>query len=230
MDMRLAVIDVETTGLDTEKDHIVEYAVSVKHPGQSGYILMDSLVKPPVPIPPESSAIHHILDDDVQPYGTLEDYIPRIRDLAPPGTICIAHNAAFERAMMPFLEGVKWLCTYKAALRVWPDAPGHSNECLRYWLGYGTGRRVFQRVHSAAHDAQVTSLIFESLWKGATLEDMIQWTNEPALLPTCPIGDYRGWKWAEVPYDFLQWICTKAHSMKEDTLFCARKEMSRRAG
>src|SRR5262245_25865334 len=43
---------------------------------------------------------------------------------------------AFQRQWLT--EGwpeVPWLCTYKSALRAWPDAPRHSNSVLRYWLG-----------------------------------------------------------------------------------------------
>ena len=43
-----------------------------------------------------------------------------------------AHNADFETKFFEPMLPV--ICTYKAALRVWPDAPSHSNGALRYWL------------------------------------------------------------------------------------------------
>lgn len=123
---------------------------------------------------------------------------------------------------------MKWLCTYKAAVRVWPDCPSHSNECIRYFLGLGTGRSGIQRPHSAAHDAEVTaSILWELLRAGTSVEDMLKWTEEPAMLPTCPLGDWRGRKWADVDAGFLLWILRKIHD-REDVRFCAEKELERR--
>jgi exodeoxyribonuclease X len=145
--------------------------------------------------------------------------------------IAVAHNAEYERFVLAKhdpLAGLQWLCTYKAALRVWPDAPGHSNEVLRYHLGLGTGRRFPQAPHSALHDARVTAaLLRELLAAGTSIEDMLRWTNEPALLPTCPLGDWRGRPWAEVDESFLLWILRKIFD-REDVRFCAKAELDRR--
>jgi exodeoxyribonuclease X len=144
--------------------------------------------------------------------------------------IAVAHNANFEREMLA-KAGItphRWLCTYKAAVRVWPDCPSHSNECLRYYLGFGTGRSAHQMPHSASHDVQVTTdLLKELLRLGTPIADMLAWTLEPALLPRCPIGDWRGHTWDEVEEGFLQWILRKITD-REDVRFCAQKELERR--
>lgn len=237
MNEHFVVVDLETTHREPKEAHVCEWAAVVITPpwfDGGAVTLLSSLVKPPIPIPVETSAVHHITDHDVaeaKPWAIAG--MPLLDELTSPGVIAVAHNSGFESAMLdklmdPALPRPRWLCTYKAAVRVWPDAPGHSNECLRYFLGLGTGRSAPQQPHSALHDALVTQgILFELLRAGTSIEDMLKWTNEPALLPTCPIGDWRGKPWAEIDEGFLFWILRKIHD-REDVRFCAQKELDRR--
>lgn len=230
---RFIVVDLETTDRDASKAHVVEWAtVEMLAPLLDGASTRahESLVRPPIAIPPETSAVHHIIDSDVQDAPTWETESARVGLLlGGEGVIAVAHNAEYERTILGALAPhTPWLCTYKAALRVWPEAPAFGNEALRYWLGFGSGRHAVQAPHSALHDALVTSHILGELLKHAKVEDMLAWTNEPALLPRCPIGQYRDWLWPEVPRDFLEWILYKARDMREDLKFCARNEIARR--
>lgn len=235
MSEAFVVIDLETTDREPANAHVVEYAAIVIKPpwfGEGGEHFLSGLVKPPIAIPAETSAVHHITDADVATAPAWEEESRHLGKLvAPEGVIAVAHNANFERTMLE-KAGIKphrWLCTYKAAVRVWPDCPAHSNECLRYYLGFGTGRRQHQMPHSAGHDAQVTAdLLKELLRLGTPIADMLAWTNEPALLPRCPLGDWRGHPWDEVEESFLQWILRKIQD-REDVRFCAQKELERRA-
>ena len=58
---------------------------------------------------------------------------------------------------------------------------------------------------------------------------MIAWTQEPRLLPTCPIGKFRGQKWADVEAGFLNWMLNQP-TMEEDLKWNARRELERRRG
>ncbi len=61
----LVVFDLETTGIDVEKDRIVQIGlIRVEPDGERTD--WESLVNPERPIPPESTAIHGISDDDVR--------------------------------------------------------------------------------------------------------------------------------------------------------------------
>lgn len=232
------VVDLETTDREPKNAHVVEWAAVVVTPpwfGQGGMRTLSSLVKPPIMIPAETSAVHHITDADVanaQPWEIAS--LPLLNELSAPGMIAVAHNANFERELLeklmpPEMPRPRWLCTYKASCRVWPDAPGHSNECLRYFLGLGTGRSEHQTPHSAVHDASVTKQLLDELLRlGTSIEDMLKWTTEPAMLPTCPLGDWRGRKWADVDEGFLLWILRRIHD-REDVRFCAQAELDRRA-
>ena len=47
------------------------------------------------------------------------------------------------------------------------------------------------------------------------------------MLPTCPLGDWRGRKWSEVEESFLWWILRRITD-REDVRFCAQAELDRR--
>ena len=60
---RIRILDLETTGL-TPDDHVVEIG-AVDLIGNKVVPVGSNLVRPPISIPPQASAIHHITDDDV---------------------------------------------------------------------------------------------------------------------------------------------------------------------
>src|SRR3990167_205817 len=59
-----AVVDIETTGLDQEKDRIVQIAVVQVTGGELGE-RWSSYVNPGMPIPEEASRVHGIFDTTV---------------------------------------------------------------------------------------------------------------------------------------------------------------------
>lgn len=243
----IRVIDLETTGFEPPEAAICEAAFC--DIGSSGTDLAGApvgwdvlggeghLVNPGKPIPPETSAIHHIIDEDVaheQPWDAV-----RYEICAPfgwnghgdePIVAFAAHNAKFERQWITeeVAGGRPVLCTYKAALRLWRDAPAHSNQALRYWRRpAGLDRGVADRAHRAFPDAYVTAfLLRDMLNDGATVEQLIQWSTEPALQVRCHIGKWRGTPWKDVDYGFLEWVSQR--DFDEDVLFTVRTEMERR--
>jgi exodeoxyribonuclease X len=223
-------IDFETTDVDPKKCEPIEFAC-VHFTG--GF---DLFIRPNNPIPPETSAIHHITDEDVAnaPGWDIQKQLLIDFFTASPGSalpILVAHNAEYERTIIGEFPPVLWVCTYKCALRIWPEAPGHKNEVLRYWLKLGTnrGRSNNQHPHSALHDCQVTFLILQELLKHATLEQLVEWTELPAKLPHMPMGKHYKQKWEEIPGPYLQW-CINQQDMREDVKYCAREELQRRRG
>jgi DNA polymerase III epsilon subunit-like protein len=68
MNEAFVVIDLETTDREPKNAHVVEWAaIKITPPwfGAGGEHFYTSLVKPPIAIPAETSAIHHITDADV---------------------------------------------------------------------------------------------------------------------------------------------------------------------
>lgn len=224
--MNIYSIDFETTNIDPKIAHAVEVGLF-----SASYGLQNSFIRPPIPIPPETSAVHHITDADVANAESWGEIRMKLRDLCTGPTIFIAHNAKYEQDILKdTFEGleVSWICTYKCALRIWPDAPNHKNETLRYWLGLQfLGRSWEQSAHSAGHDANVTYHICLKLLEHTTTEQMIAWSKEPAMLPKILFGKHYGLKWSEAPYDYLAWIM-KTADMDADIKFNANAEITRR--
>jgi exodeoxyribonuclease X len=181
-------------------------------------------------MPPEVRAVHHIPLAECKGW----DEFDAEKMFATSGSIdaIAAHNAEFETKF--FTSPVPVICTYKAALRVWPDAPSHSNGALRYWLEdagkIAPDHAKTQPAHRAGPDAYVTAHILLALFDaGATGREMVAWTKEPRQLPTCPIGaEWRGKKWAEVDGGFLRWM-TNNTTMEADLKWNAQRELDRRA-
>lgn len=227
----LRVIDFETTGMAPPAEvcevgicDLTQLADGSWEVGEP-----DSWLCGVASIPPEVRAVHHITMDDVN--GAAPFNRKRLFDGSPVPSALIAHNMAFE-AQFIGEHGLPAVCTYKAALRVWPDAPSHSNGALRYWLEdqgliAGLDPKLAQPSHRAGPDAYVTAHILRALLGLTTGREMVAWTKEPAALPRCPIGKFRGKPWAEVESGFLTWMLGQA-SMEDDLKWNARRELARR--
>jgi exodeoxyribonuclease X len=179
-------------------------------------------------MPPEVRAIHHLTLAECQEWDPFD---AATIFTGPPCDAIAAHNAGFETKF--FVSPVPVICTYKAALRVWPNAPSHSNGVLRYWLE-DQGKVTLDHVstqpsHRAGPDAYVTAHILLALFDaGITGRDMVAWTKEPPVMPTCPIGKFRGKPWSEVEEGFLGWMLRQP-TMEDDLKWNARREINRRA-
>lgn len=89
--MRIRVIDLETTGIHPPAQicelgycDVVPYRNSAA--GEIEWRIQDghqTLVNPGVPIPPETSAIHHIVDEDVINSPSFDYFIEAIRQSDP---------------------------------------------------------------------------------------------------------------------------------------------------
>jgi len=211
----LRVIDIETTGIDPATDAIVEIASVDMVRGGGITNAMDSLVRPNRPIPPAASAVHHIVDEDVNNAPLLGEVIERFKG----ADYYVAHNCEFEQRFF-LAQGVAlgpWICTYKCALRVWPNLLGHSNQELRYALGRATPFPGFERSsiapHRAMYDVIVTAAILEELIKAARWADLVQWSRQPALHTRLHFGKYRGKRYDEVARSdpsYLDWIIDRS--------------------
>jgi exodeoxyribonuclease X len=227
--MTVRCIDIETTGIDPATDAVVEIA-SVDLLREGGITnQQETLVRPRVPIPPEASAVHHLIDADLVSAPSLEDVIDRFKG----ADAYVAHNSDFERSFLgDYLGQATWICTYKCALRVWPELTSHSNQALRYTLGlvnpHGIDRNSLNP-HRALADAIVTSAIFERLLKQASWSELVQWSGEPPLLTVFGFGMHRGQRFDQAPRDYLEWIADGQNDLREDVKFSARYWLARTA-
>jgi exodeoxyribonuclease X len=205
--MTVRVIDIETTGVDPATDAVIEIAsVDLVKGGGIGNP-MQTFVLPGRPIPATASAVHHILDVDVQGAPSLAEAIERFRG----ADAYVAHNAEFEKSFLAAngISYMPWVCTFKCALRAWPEFEAHNNQFLRYQLGlvapFGIAREEISP-HRAASDVVVTAAIFETLSGLCSWADLLAWSSEPAFYTRLHFGKHRGQRYDAVPRDYLDWI------------------------
>jgi DNA polymerase III epsilon subunit-like protein len=92
---RIIFFDTETTG-NTEKDFLCQIAY------KNGDESFSGLYKPPMKVPPEASAVHHITNqmlEDKVAFQESEDF-KKIKELfEDKDTVVVAHNAPFDLMM-----------------------------------------------------------------------------------------------------------------------------------
>lgn len=211
--MKYIVTDTETTGLNHEEDGILEIAGVHQ---DSSVKPFESFCNPGVLISVEAKATHHITEDMIA-NSPHPDYVVKIM-LHKLGydkeTVMVAHNAQFDRGFIgkcypPLEEPFKWLCTYRCAMHIWPDATGHSNQVLRYLLGVKLELPDGLYPHRALYDVIVTKAILERMLETHTLEQLINLTQKPVLLTKVRFGKHKGAQWKDLPKDYLKWICNQ---------------------
>lgn len=228
----IRVVDLETTGTEPPAEVVEVGYCDLTNQGDGFWTVGEPVsrlcrVKA---IPPETRAVHHISlaeTEGCEPFDAV-DFVGSSSHCA----AFAAHNMAFEDQWLIADGLLPLICTYKAALRVWPDAPAHNNGALRYWLDdqgamEGLVHETAMPPHRAGPDAYVTAWILRALLSRCTGKEMVAWTREPKLLPICPIGKERGKKWADVDGGFLSWMVGNA-TMDADLKWNAQRELDRR--
>ena len=141
----------------------------------------------------------------------------------------VAHNCDFERKFITssITGEAPWICTYKAALHLWPDAPRHNNQVLRYWRGLRLDPALAMPPHRAGPDAWVTAQLLAEMVTIASIDQLIEWTQQPRPMPVMTFGKHKGLPWSQIPADYLDWMVTQT-DMDADALWYARAELRRR--
>lgn len=211
--MKIRVIDFETTGLPEDQVKAI-CEVGWTDLSDNGVIVGHGsyFVNPGHPIPPVTRAIHHISDADVAGAIAPDAACAALMNGMEQGDVFAAHNAKFERAL--FGGGnLPWICTLQCARHLFPDAPGHSNQVLRYWLnvdGDGLDPVAAMPPHRAGPDTLVTAFILRRLLMASNVATLIDLTTAPVVLQNVTFGKHRGAKWADLPRDYLEWIAFKS--------------------
>ncbi len=232
----ILVIDTETTGFDPQTDRVVEFAATrVRVDGHA--LLPDaiftSLVKPGIPIPPKTSAIHHITDRDVENAPDLTAVLASFaawlaeRDWTP--RVFVGQNVGFDRGFLKALEDMypqaAWACTLQIARRLWPLSESHSNQNLRYELdlqapvemAVAAGGR--DSPHSAGSDTIVTACLLNREVqilrerygdKIRGLNDLITWANTPVRQEIVTTGYDKGKRYVDMTDKQLDWLLENA--------------------
>jgi exodeoxyribonuclease X len=185
-------------------------------------------VNPGRPITAETMAIHHIQDWEVADAPFWKEVAPGVLRPAHPIVALAAHRAAFEqRYCTPRLAGITpWICTWKCALRVWPELPRFSNQLLRYQRRpEGLVHELGLPAHRAMPDAYVTAHHLRDALNAASLQELLLWSSDPGLLPRVPAGPDRGKAWDRLTIEALTAFTSDRDG---DVRFSAQRELGRR--
>jgi len=219
---KLIFFDTETTG-NTEKDFLCQIAY------KSGDENFTGLYKPPIKIPPEASAIHHITNKMVADKPSFADSgdLTKIKKLfEDKNSVVIAHNAPFDLLMIKKegIEPKKFICTLRLVryLDKEEKIEKYNLQYLRYLLEL--------EIDATAHDAMGDVLVLEKLFEwlkikmmeeiaptpegvGVTTESvvkkMIEISSHPSLLRSFNFGKHNGKKIEEVmktDRGYLEWL------------------------
>lgn len=98
VDLRIAFLDVETTGRDPQKDRVIELAVVI---GERGEVLERHswLINPGMAVSAESAAVHGIKDSDLvdkPPFAEVAGEVLAKLE----GCVPAAYNAAFDKSFV----------------------------------------------------------------------------------------------------------------------------------
>lgn len=229
--LRIRVIDLETAG--TGSADVCEIGWQDVEPDDHGHWQVTDqrgsrFVNPGRPISPDTMAVHHILDAWVCDAPYWKDVAGSV--LRPAGGVLAlaAHRAGFEQRFCTprYTGGVPWICTWKCALRVWPDLPRFSNQMLRYQRNpEGLVHELGLPAHRALPDAYVTAHHLRDMLNTVPLAQLLAWSAEPGLLPRVPSGLDRGKPWTALEDRALDGL-TKDRD--EAIRFSAETEMQRR--
>lgn len=215
MPREFCVIDTETTGVG-DADTPVEVAAIRFSDGA----IFESFVNPGRPIPVEARAVHHIRDDDVTDAPTLDRLAPSLIEFVG-DCVLVAHNARFDRRMLPFLSDRPWLCTMRLARHLIDDAFSYSNAALYELLCPKSP--IAANTHRAAADARITACILPALlqlaearWGRLAPGDLAARADGPYLVRYMPFGKHRGQPLDQLPKSYIRWLLREGADLEED--------------
>ncbi len=216
--------DTETTG-NTENDFICQLAY------KKGGEIFCELYTPPVPIPPEASAVHHISNKMIEgkpAFKESSDYSKVKTIFEDMKNIPVAHNAKFDIGMMK-KEGIeipRFICTLRLARHLDEEnkIPRYNLQYLRYYLNMD----IEAQAHDALGDVKILEALFERLKnkmiekhgsEEKALEEMLAVSARPSIMNTFGFGKYMGQKIEDVAKTdrgYLEWLLAQKMQSTSD--------------
>lgn len=184
----LAVIDLETTGINLAVDRIVELAI-VKVQPDGSRIVKRKLVNPQMPIPKVSSDVHGITDDMVKDAPSFKQVANEIRQFLDNSDLAGYNSNRFDIPMLveEFLRsGLEFDVTTRHLLDVQKlyhmMEPRTLSAAYKFYCG-----KDLDNAHSAEVDAMATFEILESQLErysqaGTTVESIIKFTGQEQIV------------------------------------------------
>lgn len=201
----IAIVDVETTGKNPDRDQIIEFAVQKGL--EEGAYVKSWRVKPSIPISPDAQAVHGISNEDVAdcpPFSSLAGVVRKVLEGA---EIIAGYNVSFDlrviqaefrRAQQPMVDLSKKIIV--DPLAIWRSCePRRLEDAVRRFAG-----REHEGAHAAAADVTATGQVLLGMIKSFGLEQK-SWKEiaDFSNLPDSPGSATRG-NWIG-PTHHIQW-------------------------
>jgi len=235
---KIIFFDTETTG-NTEKDFLCQIAY------KSGNEQFSGLYKPPIKIPPEASAVHHISNKMVADKKSFQETdAKKIKELFEnKDTIVVAHNAPFDLMMIKKEDIIpnKFICTLRVARHL--DKDGKIDRYNLQYLRYLLDIEIDATAHDALGDVLVLEQLFERLKKKIMEEDdvdeteainkMIEISSHPSIFRTFNFGKHLGKSIEEVANidrGYLEWLLAQKEAsdqIDEDWIYTLRHHLGK---
>ena len=159
----LAIFDLETTGIDVDRDRIVQIAIIRVEPGGTRRTF-ETLVNPERPIPPEASRIHGIKDSDVAHSPTFAQIRREVEELLDGADLGGFNSIRFDA---PLLQNeLRWSgseldlgrARHVDAMRIFHlKEPRNLEAAMRFYCG-----RELTNAHSALADTEATLAVLDA--------------------------------------------------------------------
>ncbi len=223
---KVLFVDTETTGSDPENAYLVEVAMMTadyrgavpEGPVTEEYV---TLVKPPIPVPPEASAVHHITDRMLAEAPPAEDVLGAVEGFARGADFICAHNLPFDLAVLQRgFPGVfsrfgeeRRIDTLRLSRHCWPDIPSHSLQALRY--RHGLDELVPPGdAHRALFDTRLVKALLDTvlareLTGSARLSDVVSFIANPLEVKVFGFGKHKGSLVEDIAAtdpDYIRWL------------------------
>lgn len=173
-------LDIETTGLDAERDSILEIG-AVKFRGRETMGTWSSFANPFRPIPYKITQLTGITDDDVRNAPALSSILPELIRFVGNAPV-VGHNVGFDLGFLAkhrALVGSEAIDTFELASILVPHSSRYSLAVLADTLGVAAPVH-----HRALEDAQTTMGLFNALLDRALaldarlLEELVRLTRQ----------------------------------------------------
>lgn len=222
-------IDCESTGLDAEKDRVIEVGIA-RFTFDRILQSFESLINPECEIPQVSQDIHKISLEMLQGKPKIAEVLPQILKIIN-GHILVGHGIGFDIALLAAeakrhqipcqIETLRFIDTLRMA-RLYGESPVNSLEQLRKHFNIQP-----EGAHRAMNDVLVNIEVFKYLSKSyQTTEQLLETLKKPIKLKAMPLGKHKGRKFDEIPIEYLLWAERK--DFDQDLLFSIRSELRNR--
>jgi len=222
-------LDCESTGLEPEKDKIVEIAAA-RFTFDKVLQEMESLINPDCEIPSTSQEIHKISQEMVADKPKIKEVLPDLLKMID-GHILVGHGIGFDIALIAAeakrnqipcnIHQLRFIDTLRLA-RLYGESPVNSLEQLRKHFNIQP-----EGAHRAMSDVIVNIEVFKYLTKNyQTTEQVFKALEKPIKLKAMPLGKHKGRRFEEIPIEYLLWAERK--DFDQDLLFSIRSELRNR--